>query len=150
MQIIINHQIIEESRVGIITEDEIKLCATETLPPELRNKLLNLINQLKQKGVKEINVRENILDSLFKVGRYWVAIKGFLDQGIKRMFLETIELLVWYLGPHWTKLSDLPKSTTTFCVDCGTMSREAKEPERCWVRTCPSHTKWKQVLGNLY
>ena len=150
MQIVIDHQIIEESRVGIITGDEIKLCATETLPPELRNKVLNLINQLKQKGIKEIEVQETISDSLLQVGRCWVAIKGFLDQEIKRMFLETIGLLVWYFGPHWTKLSDLPKSTATFCADCTTMSRTVGQPRYCWVPGCSSHDKWKIVIGPSY
>jgi len=150
MQIIIDHQIIEESRIGIITGDEIKLCATEILPPELRNKVLNLINRLKQKGVKEIEVQETISDSLLQVNRCWVAIKEFLDQEIKGMFLETIGLLVWYLGPHWTKLSDLPSSTATFCADCTTMSRSVGQPEQCWIYNCPSHVRWIQVIGDSY
>jgi len=147
MQIEIDYQNTGDSR---IIKEDIGPERFEVLPLELQKRILFLLEELKQKGVKEINVKENIPDSLFKVGRYWVAIKGFLDQEIKRLFLETIELLIWYLNPHWSRPSDLKHSSTFFCADCTTMSRSVGQPERCWVRSCTSHKRWRQVIGDSY
>jgi len=148
MKVEIDHQIVEDSQ--ITEKDKIDSGRVEALPTELQKSMIELLNQLKQKGVKEIDIKENIPDSLLKVNRYWVAITGFLDRVIEGMLLKTTGLLVWYLGPHWSRPDDPKTLSSFFCADCLKMSRSIQEPDYCEFPECPSHDKWLMVIGTSY
>ena len=150
MKVAIDHQIVEGSKITQIEEDKIGAGRAKALPIELQKSMIELLNQLKQKGIKEIDIKESIPDSLLKVGRYWVAITDFLDQDIKKMFLETIELLVWYMSPHWSRPDDPKTLSSFFCTDCLKMSRSIQMTKHCEFPECPSHEKWRTVIGPSY
>ena len=72
-------------------------------------------------------------------------------QSIKREFSRTISLLIWYLRPHWhgTMGTDVIGGETS-CVDCGYTEIVGAGGEYCPVPSCPSHKKWRMVIGPSY
>jgi len=150
MQIVIDYQNTRQSWITEIKKGTIESSQVEALPWGLRRKMVTLLNALKTRDIKRIFIdTEDIARSLLEI-EYKTAIQGFLDQAREKQLIKTIKLLVWYFNPHWTKLSDLPKSTATFCAGCTTMSRTVGQPGYCWVPGCSSHDKWKIVIGPSY
>lgn len=140
MQIIRVEDNVRKSKVDRVEVSE--------LPKGLRIRMVRLLNKLKE--VKQINIKGKTQDALFEFMDRNVILKSF-DKKIKKEFLNTIELLRWYLGKHWYSMS--PPGAIggdVCCADCN-YSRIAGSPELyCPSLSCPSHQKWRMVIGPLY
>ncbi len=139
MQIIRVEDNVRESRVD---GDKVN-----DLPKGLRVKTVMLLNRLK--GVKRISIENKIQDALFELHDKNVTLKSF-DSKTRKEFLETIELLIWYLGEHWYSMG--PPGViggTVHCADCH-YSEIAGSPGDCPSPSCPSHKKWRMVIGPSY
>jgi hypothetical protein len=118
------------------------------LPKGLRIKMLGLLNKLT--GVKRINDDEGVRNALFELSDRNVTI-DFFGRDVKKEFLRTADLLRWYLGRHWYSMS--PPGTiggTIHCADCYYSTVAGAAHTYCPIPSCPSHKKWREVIGPSY
>lgn len=139
MQIIRVEGNVKESRV-----DGVKV---SNLPKGLQSRMVRLLNKLR--GVKRINVEREVGDALFEISNKNVTSEHF-NQKIRKEFLGTIGLLIWYLGRHW--YSTGPEGVIggpIYCEDCH-HSEPSGHHGYCPIASCPSHKKWRMVIGPSY
>ena len=118
------------------------------LPKGLRRRMVGLLNKLPK--VKRINVEDKIQDAIFELSDRNVTLT-FFDRKIRKEFLKTTELLKWYRGKHWYSTS--PQGAiggTIYCTECRYSNVSGAVREYCPVPGCPSHKKWRMVIGPSY
>jgi len=118
------------------------------LPKGLRFRMVRLLNRLKR--VKQIKIKGKTQDALFEFLDKNVTLKSF-DKKVKKEFLNTIELLRWYLSGHWYTMS--PPGAIggeVHCANCNYSTIAGSLELYCPSPSCPSHQKWRMVIGPLY
>ncbi|MDP3888897.1 MAG: hypothetical protein Q8Q24_02520 [bacterium] len=122
-------------------------CRVSTLPEGLKSKVMALLGNLA--GVKRITEVEEARPTIELADKN-VGI-GFLSVETRAQYFEVLSLLRWYLKEHWFSTGRRGAiGGTTHCVDCGTGKIIGSGSGYCGNPDCPSHEKWKEVLGDLY
>lgn len=117
------------------------------LPKRLRFKMIKLLQRLNK--VNTIDLLNNG-DAIFEFSDKSVNLSFFAKRKQKE-FSKTIELLRWYLSRHWHNFS--PRGSRfgeIFCAECKYVIKIEDLNNICPSQDCPSHTKWRQVIGLTY
>ena len=118
------------------------------LPKRLRMRMVRLLNKLA--GVKRINIEGKARDAIFELSDRNVTLT-FFDRKIRKEFLKTIELLQWYRQPHWHSTHRGVIGAPVHCAHCSYSSVPgAVRGGYCPVPSCPSHEKWRLIIGSSY
>jgi len=141
---------VENNTRESLINNEIKV---RDLPKGLRIRVVKLLNKLN--GVIFIisfHDKKNRPDAINAILRYpdRNSVLNDLPAKIKKEFEETTGLLEWYFREHWYSLS--PRGTVgapRYCIDCQQMVRSGHSGS-CPNNSCPSHLKWRRVIGPSY
>jgi len=137
----------------IRVEDDVKKSQIDgievaRLPKGLRTKMLRLLKKLT--GVKIISLGRITTTTNFEFAERNVPL-AFFDRKIRKEFQETINLLKWWLTPHWLSMSSSDAiGGEVYCMDCNHMMIAGSGGEYCPNPSCPSHKKWRMVIGPSY
>lgn len=122
-------------------------CAVADLPDGLKAMMVAVLAKMPR--VKRINVSDNASCALFELADKNVVLGYF--HGIEIEFLKTIELLLWYQGPHWHGSYGGGYGAPVHCAHCGYQSTPgAVHGDKCPIPSCLSHEKWRQIIGPSY
>ncbi len=116
------------------------------LPAPLQKRVTQLLKKLG--GVKRIEVEDNIRESVLEYAEKNVTANS-LGSDLKKEFVAVVGLLRWYVGRHWRSSAPGRIGASLHCTDCE-WSRTSGSPDRCENSSCPSHKKWRIVLGPSY
>lgn len=115
------------------------------LPKASRERMIKLLNMLKD--VKRINIKDKADDAIFEFSDVNVTL-DFFNQKIRKEFIEIIDLLQWYERPHWSSREGV-YGAPLCCTHCG-YAKPSGSPDDCPSPGCPSHEKWRQIIGPSY
>jgi hypothetical protein len=123
------------------------------LPEGLRKKMANLLANSEFSGnakVKTINIGERAEDAILELPETNVTL-DFFNETLRKEFIETVELFWWYRQPHWHSSRSGAIGAPVHCAHCGS-SYVCPGPTRgfCTNSGCPSHEKWRQIIGPSY
>lgn len=152
MEIMITTDVEKSQIIG--QEEEMK--KVSELPEGIRTIIVLLLASLWE--VNQIIIKGEIQDALFalKPDNRYVDLAIFdskreFEPPINPEFRTAMELLKWYLGPHWIGWGGAGViGGSVHCVDCGYSKPAGASGEYCPDPNCPSHKKWKQVIGLSY
>ncbi len=136
---------------GNVRKSRIEGKEVNELPKTLRMRTVKLLNKIE--GVKYINVEGEAQDAIFELSNQNVTLDFFDDQKLRREIVKTIDLLQWYLGPHWhSHLHNTPGviGGPIRCTHCGHTRPPDFFSDYCPNSGCPSHEKWRQIIGPSY
>lgn len=68
-----------------------------------------------------------------------------LNKNDREKITKALELLFWYLSPHWHYTGSDARDSVKHCLDCETVANSVAS--RCNNESCPSHEKYWLVLG---
>ncbi len=117
------------------------------LPLRLRVLLRRLLADLKR--VKTITIDQEPQKAILEFSSRNATILS-LSAKTRRQFIATMSLLQWYKRKHW--YSHRPAGMlggTIYCNDCD-LGIIAGSAWYCQNSACPSHEKWRQVIGPSY
>jgi len=117
------------------------------LPKGLRTMMAKLLDKLE--GVKRINIEGKAQDAIFELSEKNVTL-SFFDRKIRKEFLGTIELLQWYQQPHWHSARRGVIGAPVHCAHCSYSTVPGAHGGYCPVPSCPSHEKWRLIIGPSY
>ncbi|MDP2663998.1 MAG: hypothetical protein Q8P08_00975 [bacterium] len=122
-------------------------CRVSTLPEGLKSKVMALLGNLA--GVKRITEVEEARPTIELADKN-VGI-GFLSVETRAQYFEVLSLLRWYLKEHWFGMGRRGAiGGTTYCTNCHTGKIVGSGSMYCENSYCPSHEKWREVIGDSY
>ncbi|MCK9345100.1 MAG: hypothetical protein M0P64_03195 [Candidatus Pacebacteria bacterium] len=118
------------------------------LPEKLRARVINEVAQLSEKGVSEVEYKEKHFLLSRKDQNYAIdPCPSFMNDVFLSSFIETIQLLYWYLGPHLRARDPGLLGGSIICSECSLTQRRGNHfSTYCEFTGCSSHEKWAQVI----
>lgn len=140
MQIIVVRKNLQKSTVNGLS--------VEKLPPFLRKKVISLLRKLPT-DLKRIEIKKKVKDAILEITQGNITPDLIRNKKTKAEFLKKMGLLRWYFSGHWYIHNSRALTPPVRCAHCHII-RQKPNTKYCLNPECPSHQKWKLIIGPSY